>query len=126
MASTARDVRLDGAAVCLSVLCLIHCLALPIAASALPVFASISEAEWLHKAFVLLTVPISFAAILSSLRSDIVWVFGGLVTMGIGFLIAGAFVEAWHDYETLLTVTGAVIVSIAHLLRWRHSRIVTA
>lgn len=126
MASTARNVRLDGAAVCLSGLCIIHCLALPIAASALPVFASISEAEWLHKAFVLLTVPISFAAILWSLRSDIIWLFGGLVTIGVGFLIAGAFVEAWHDYETLLTVIGAVTVSVAHLLRWRHARSVAA
>ena len=126
MASRVQSARIDGAAVCLSGLCIIHCLALPIFASMLPILGSVAEAEWVHKAFVLLTIPISMTAIFWSLRSDLVWLFGGLVTIGLGFLIAGAFVEALHDYETLLTVSGALIVSIAHILRWRHARTVPA
>jgi hypothetical protein len=33
--------------------------------------------------------------------------------------LAAAFAEPLHDYETPLTITGAVLLASAHGLRWR-------
>ncbi len=122
MSSFAVKSRLDATAICLSGLCIIHCLALPVVASTLPLFASIADAEWVHKAFVLAAIPISMTALVLSTRSRVALSFIGLVSIGLGLLVAGAFVEALHDHETLLTVSGALVLSFAHILRWRHAQ----
>lgn len=119
MSTVANTAHLDRAAVGISALCLIHCLALPVFAAALPVLATVAEAEWLHKAFVLFAVPISVMAILKTRGSKFALLFSGLAVTGLAFLMAGAFIEALHDFETPLTVAGAVILSLAHVLRWR-------
>ncbi len=43
---------------------------------------------------------------------------GGLIIAGLGLLFAGAFVEPWHDYETRMTVVGAILLASGHVLRW--------
>ncbi|MEO0465572.1 MAG: MerC domain-containing protein [Pseudomonadota bacterium] len=105
----------DSAALGLSGLCLIHCLALPLMAAALPALASVAEAEWLHKAFVVAALPVSLVAMARGGGA----VFTGLALVGLALLLAGAFAEPLHDYETALTVAGALILSAAHLWRWR-------
>ena len=122
MDSKVRTAQLDGAALCLSALCIIHCLALPTLSVLLPVLASVAEAEWVHKTFVLFAVPIALIALFQVIRTDIAILFGVLASIGLGLLIAGAFVESFHDYETPLTVAGAVFLAVAHVLRWRRFR----
>ena len=49
---------LDAGAVALSSLCLLHCLALPLLAAALPLFGVWAEAEWVHLVFVAIALPL--------------------------------------------------------------------
>ena len=50
---------LDAGAVALSSLCLLHCLALPLLAAALPLFGVWAEAEWVHLVFVAIALPMT-------------------------------------------------------------------
>ena len=106
----------DRAAVGLSVLCILHCLALPILAISLPFAAIIAEAEWVHWAFAVLAVAASGSVAL--------WGHGArkagfLVPTCLGaILIIGAlFAEGFGVDETLPTVIGGVLIAVAHLRR---------
>ncbi|MEP1144699.1 MAG: MerC domain-containing protein [Henriciella sp.] len=113
--SAPRTAAIDGVAISLSGLCLIHCLLLPILSASLPLVGMWAEAEWLHKAFVLAALPFSFLALSSAPANTVV---RGLIIAGFTALASGAFVEALHDYETQLTVLGGVLLASGHALRW--------
>jgi hypothetical protein len=111
---------IDVSAITLSGLCVVHCLALPLLAAFLPLAGAWSEAEWVHKAFVALALPLSGFAIVRRLSGPDWKVFVGLAVAGLILLIAAAFMEALHEYETPLTVTGALMLASAHIWRWAH------
>ncbi len=111
-----RAAVIDGAAISLSGLCLLHCLALPLMSTTLPIVGIWAEAEWLHKSFVIAALPFSLLALTSK---RINWPTGLFIVSGIGLLFAGGFVEAWHDYETELTVIGGLALAAGHALHWR-------
>ncbi len=117
---TAKDPRVDYMAIGLSSLCLLHCLAIPLLAIALPVFAVVAEAEWLHKIFVALAFPVSGLALLQIRRHHIDGVFIVLALVGLALLFASAFLERFHPQEQTFTIIGALSLSAAHL--WRLSR----
>ena len=110
-----RAVTIDAPAIAFSGLCFIHCLILPVLSASLPSLGVLAEAEWLHKAFVFAALPFSLIALASKQTSLVA---GGLIVVGFSLLVAGAFVEALHDYETLLTVTGAIVLASGHVVRW--------
>jgi hypothetical protein len=110
-----RAAAIDAPAIAFSGLCFIHCLILPVLSASLPSLGVLAEAEWLHKAFVFAALPFSLIALASKQTSAIA---GGLIVVGFSLLVAGAFVEALHDYETLLTVTGAIVLASGHVVRW--------
>lgn len=111
---------IDGSAIALSGLCLLHCLALPLLSAILPIAGVWAEAEWLHKAFVIAALPFSLIG-LSSKRVSVP--IGILIASGFGLLLAGAFVEALHDFETQLTVAGGLLLASGHALRWTKASI---
>lgn len=110
-----RSAVIDAPAIAFSGLCFIHCLILPVLSATLPSLGVLAEAEWLHKAFVFAALPFSLIALASKQTSLIA---GGLIVVGFSLLVAGAFVEALHDYETLLTVAGAIVLASGHVVRW--------
>ena len=112
----------DRSAVALSSLCVLHCLALPVIVSVLPLAGVWAEAEWAHKAFVIMAIPVSgYAVFIRGIHfRDRIFVV--LVTLGMTLLVAAAFIENFHDYEQLLTAVGAVLVAGSHLWRWRCHR----
>ena len=110
-----RAAAIDAPAIAFSGLCFIHCLILPVLSASLPSLGVLAEAEWLHKAFVFAALPFSLIALASKQTSAVA---GGLIVVGFSLLVAGAFVEALHDYETLLTVTGAIVLASGHVVRW--------
>lgn len=59
---------LDTSAIALSSLCLLHCLALPLLAAALPLLGRWEQAEWVHVVFATAAVPLSGYALWSSHR----------------------------------------------------------
>lgn len=115
-----RSAAIDAPAIVLSSLCFIHCLILPVLSAGLPSLGVLAEAEWLHKAFVIGALPFSLIALASKPTNLIV---SGLIVIGFSLLVAGAFVEALHDYETLLTVAGAIILASGHVFRWVRSNV---
>ena len=115
--------RVDAAAISLSSLCFIHCLALPLLASSLPLMGVVAEAEWVHKVLVLFAIPVSAYALLQTQRGWGRVLFTMLAVFGVSLLVAGAFVEAFHDLETQLTVVGALTLMAAHIFRWQRHRL---
>ncbi len=110
-----RSAVIDAPAIAFSGLCFVHCLILPVLSAALPSLGILAEAEWLHKGFVFAALPFSLMALASKQTNLIA---GALIVVGFSFLVAGAFVEALHDHETLLTVTGAIVLATGHVFRW--------
>ena len=110
--------KLDLAALSLSSLCLIHCLALPLMVSFAPLLGPISE-EWVHQILVVLALPIAILAYFQTHDARTRGVFASLAGAGAVFLLVGAFYEPWHDYEVMLTVSGALLLAAGHLFRWQ-------
>lgn len=104
----------DLAAIGLSGLCMAHCLALPLAAALLPVAGVWAEAEWVHWAFALTAAPISLWT-LTRRPAVQPLAFGAT---GLGLLFAGAVDFPAHEAETLITVTGSLMLTAAHGMNW--------
>lgn len=119
MASLApRAAAIDGVAISLSGLCLIHCLLLPILSAMLPIAGSWAEIEWIHKAFVVAALPFSLLALASDRSTGMI---GGLIASGFILLAAAAFAEPLHDHETILTLIGGLLLATGHAWRWSRS-----
>lgn len=114
----------DASAIALSGLCLLHCLALPLLASLLPLLGTWSEAEWVHGLFIALAMPVTGYALWRTHRrqplpSPMWWLAGG----GLSLLAAGALGWPLVDAETGLTVAGSLMLAGTHVwnaLRRRH------
>ena len=114
---------LDLCAAALSVLCLIHCAALPLLAALLPLAGQLSENEMVHQALALLAVPASLEAIRKTWPAEGFGFSIVVAPIGLVLLFLAAFVEAASAYETPMTVAGALLLGWAHLWRWaRHRR----
>lgn len=117
--------RVDAAAIGLSGLCIVHCLALPLMALLLPVAGHVSHSELVHQVFVFIAIPLALFALVNSRAGLDRIIFLAMVTFGLGLLVAGAFVETLHDYKTPLTLGGALLLGGAHGFRWmRQYRVV--
>lgn len=114
MAKTLSARTGDLVAIGLSGLCMAHCLALPLAAALLPVAGAWAEAEWVHWAFALTALPISAWSLTRRPRLAPI----ALGTLGLGLLFAGAAEFPSHDTETMVTVTGSLLLAVAHGLNW--------
>lgn len=93
-------------------------MALPLLVVSAPVLAVFSENEAVHKVLVLLALPVALLAIFTTPQTRSRPLILGMLVVGISLLLAGAFVEALHDYETPLTVVGALFLSGGHIWRW--------
>ena len=111
--------RLDIYAASLSALCVFHCLALPLLVPFLAFAAPFAENEAVHRGLVrLLAAPISLWVIFRphSLSKHLVFV--GAASLGLGLLVAGAFVKPLEAHEQPITLAGALLLGTAHLWRW--------
>ncbi|RIJ27386.1 MerC domain-containing protein [Henriciella algicola] len=119
MSSTLANRVLDASAITLSGLCLVHCLALPALAVALPLAGLWAEQEWVHQIFALSALPITVFAMTRPFHEGARTSFILLAGIGLALLIGAAFIEGLHDLETPLTVVGALLLATAHIRRWR-------
>lgn len=116
----------DKAAIGLSLLCALHCLALPVVIALAPAVASLAIAdESFHLWMVLVVVPVSAYALLLGCRRH-----GHLsiAVLGVvGLLVLVAAVIAGHDLlgeagERAMTLSGASLIALSHLLNFRSCR----
>ena len=112
----------DMAAIGLSIACLAHCLALPVAAAFLPVLGVGSEAAWAHWAFVAVAAPLSIWTLAWPPRGALRPLPMTLAALGLTALVLGAAEWPRHDWETLITVGGALLLSAAHGINLRRRR----
>lgn len=115
---------LDGAAVALSVLCLVHCLALPLVIAGLPFLAGFDDSH-LHAQMLVVVLPLSMFALgigyrrHRTMRVVVVGV-AGMLLLTIGGTIA-------HDNyglvaDRILTISGALTLATAHFFNGLLSR----
>lgn len=118
----AGTARLDLCAAGLSTLCLVHCLALPMLVSLLPLAAQSVESHLLHRILAALAVPVSLRVMWKALPVGGHGLFVAAASTALALLLVGAFVEAISAYEEPITVTGAVLLGSAHLWHWARQR----
>ena len=117
---------LDGAAIGLSGVCLLHCLALPFFVGAVPLLMPFAESH-LHAQLLYFAVPLSVVAIgigyARHRNSQVVFA----AVAGMSLLVLGATIG--HSSlgiiaDRLLTVSGSIVLAVAHfwngLLSRRH------
>lgn len=107
---------LDGAAVVLSALCLVHCLALPFVVAGLPFLAQFAESH-LHFQVLIIVVPLSVVALGLGYRRhrDARILFAG--AFGMLMLVIGATVahsQLGLTADRVFTVIGSLSLATAH------------
>lgn len=125
LGTQSRTDWIERVAVSAAFLCLIHCLALPIAIAALPALSRVlSLPENIHAWLLMLAVPASTAALLSGGFARAKRVPMAVGAAGIALLAAGALVYGGTSAETPVTVAGSLTLAFAHLSNWRlrHAR----
>ena len=118
------DRRLDRTAVWLSGICLVHCLAIPFAIFALPVIGDhlLSSETLVHWLLLAPAIPVSVISLWIGFRRHN-YLIGLLIGIaGLTLMFIGVSHLLDRSYEIPLTVTGALLVTAAHLLNMRRFR----
>lgn len=107
---------MDRAAVVLSALCLLHCLALPLLVAGLPLLAQFSDSHW-HAQMLLIIVPLSVVALGLGFRhhrsSRVLWAGAvGLLLLVLGATLGHAMGSELVDRG--LTILGSIVLAVAH------------
>lgn len=113
----------DRMAVGLSLLCLVHCLIMPLLLIALPSLAvSMFASESVHLWLIYAVVPSSLFALGMGCRQHRRGQFILIGLAGLSLLILGILVEqlGWDDaLEQVFTAAGATLIAFAHVLNFR-------
>ena len=116
----------DKAAISLSGLCLVHCLALPLLVAFYPVaFVLALSEEFFHWAMVMIAIPISTTSLFVGCQKHEKR--QGLLLGGIALLLLTAPFAALHEaineqMEVVVTVLGALLLATAHIMNFRLCR----
>jgi hypothetical protein len=118
-APDAQD-RYDAIAVMASGLCVVHCLLLPMLLLLVPVMATwLALPESFHRWMLAIAIPTSVIALVLGRRRHRRWAPLAAAVPGMAVLAVGALlIEAPH-LETMLTVSGATVLALAHLVNGR-------
>jgi len=115
----------DSVGLMVSVVCLAHCLALPLAALALPAAAAVIDPAFHHRfhwIMLAVAVPASLVAFAVGIRRHRRWRWLGLGVTGLVTMTfavwAGESEEASLVRESALTLAGACLVAVAHAFNW--------
>ncbi len=116
------NINLDFLGFGASFLCAIHCAALPFIVSILPLAGrELLGHEWVEYTTIILSFIIASMALFHGYNGHhrklmpLLMVALGFICIGFGHLI---FTEG-HFLELVFTVTGALIISAAHIVNWK-------
>lgn len=111
--------RLDRWGIVISSVCLVHCLALPLLIALLPAISSVVPGDgWVHPLLIGLALPVTGMALRRGYRMHRRAVPTLVGCLGLGLIATALFCEGQLS-ETILTVGGGALVSLAHVLNWR-------
>lgn len=115
--------RYDAVAILASGLCLVHCMVLPVLLLLIPAWAAwLAVPEGYHLWMVGFAVPSSALALFLGRRRHDRWTPAAIAFPGLVALTAGALLFRGLAMETLLTVAGAISLTIDHILNGRYAR----
>ena len=112
----------------LSGICIVHCLALPVAVSVLPMWTSVLDIHnWLHPLFAALLIPTTIIAGMAGYRRHHSKAIVATLAGGLLIILATGIVmhaQLGTAREIVFTSIGSVVLIIGHLLNWRarHNR----
>lgn len=116
----------DRIAIALSAICIVHCLAVPLVVVVLPIIAiSIGGNGHFHELMLWLVVPTSVAGFVLGYRVHGDFRIPAFGTAGIVLLVLSALWghDRWLELlEILVTITGSVVLALAHWLNFREVR----
>ena len=113
-------------AIGLSAMCVIHCLATPLLLVLLPSLSTLHlENEAFHSWLLIAVIPTSLFSLAMGCKQHQYYRVLAIGILGLAVLVSAVFVEDLANGELLekvLTVTGAVIVALAHYMNFRLCR----
>lgn len=116
----AAEAKLDRAAIALSALCIVHCVALPLVAVALPFGAVLAEAQWVHWVLAACAMAASVSTLAYAPDARKPW-FMVLAIAGLALITGALFLDGSGVDEKVPTVIGGVLLALAHSGRlFRH------
>lgn len=122
--SSGRSEVLDQVAVALSGLCLVHCLALPLAIAVLPFLGQFSD-DHLHAQMLIMVIPVSVIALGLGFRRHrhLGIVIAGVAALGV-VTVGGTVAHTQYGLFTdrLLTIVGSLALAVTHYRNFRLSR----
>jgi hypothetical protein len=113
----------DRAAICFSSLCIFHCLLLPVLLVAYPIGIVVTFSdEIFHQIMVSVALPLSLVSLYVGYghhkRNQLIVLGGiGLVILMLPLVVPHAFIS--ETGETWLTVSGALILCMTHVVNFR-------
>lgn len=112
--------KLDHVGMLLSGICLVHCIGLPILILLLPAIAFALPSDGVvHAVLIALVLPVSgFALWRGMAQSGSRWALVSGVA-GMSLLALGLVFLDSETLATMLTVTGSLMIGLAHILNWR-------
>ena len=120
-----REHTLHKAGLWLSILCTIHCLAMPFLMTLLPFLGGTFISETLEIYLVVISIALAMFLLSKDYRGHknilplLLLVISTLLNMSGLFLVE-------HTYETFFVVTGAIIMAAAYIVNWwSHKKVCT-
>lgn len=128
--------KLDRLVILLSGVCAVHCIALPILASLLPLLSgALAHGHdihdlWFHQLLLFMVLPISVVSLITGYSCHKAWppafvTICGLIILAIPALFFETLHEAGimsHSHEMILTLTGGIIHALGHALNIQSTR----
>ena len=118
---------LNTFAVCASFTCMMHCLALPLLFAVLPAIADrVDPGENFHAAVILLALPMSALALVGGWRRHRTYAPLAAGVVGLTLIAVGIALARREAIETVVTVTGSLLLAGAHIMNWQRRSAVLA
>ncbi|KTE16972.1 MerC domain-containing protein [Sphingopyxis sp. H115] len=113
----------EGAAVSASLLCLVHCLALPLLLLALPMIAgAFFESEMFHIVAAALVVPAAGLAFVLGYRRHRALFPALLGSTGVACIVGALFPVLAEPAAAAVTAIGSLLLIAGHVVNWRLRR----
>ena len=116
-----KNGKLDRFSILLSAICLVHCVSVPVLfliGGYVTSVAFLTE-HLVHQILLLIALPLSLFSLLSGYRIHKNRKVGILGLLGLVFLILGVFLHESLAREISMTILGACLLAMAHLLNLR-------
>ena len=106
----------DISAAALSSACILHCLALPLLATMLPLASQLVDSHLAHVIMVSLAIPVTLWVVLSEGLTGFGRIFTPIALTGLALMLTA--VTALEEFEVPLTLVGGTLLGGAHVWRW--------